>query len=342
MKILNTSYRDVVATEDALQKTPVSELQLTTELIENSLIHIVQYISGDASKNTAKYESMKMRVQDFEQKIYEAVQNTFNTSYWDTHSVAWKTSHADSTETLPTALAEASFEKMIAYLDSDAPAEIPAIDPNRFIKHLFFDFDVVKRYIVKKNNGFNRRLDDIEIRLDYLDCFFQTNMNFHTTDSKGWTSKSVNHDKNENNDYCQMVILDGNKISNEWRCRATGNLVVYGWLDSTSSLNNKALQSSFCVLEANINGSGENRNWEIIGVQTVIPAKNLTYVGFNVPVKKGLIVRVRTGFTVGAKSSQWANENDGYDTLSNNTANGFKCMIYSNTLYNDADTSRVE
>ena len=152
MKILNTSYRDVVATEDALQKTPVSELQLTTELIENSLIHIVQYISGDASKNTAKYESMKMRVQDFEQKIYEAVQNTFNTSYWGTHSVAWKTSHADSTETLPTALAEASFEKMIAYLDSDAPSEIPSVDPNRFIKHLFFDFDVVKRYIVKKNN----------------------------------------------------------------------------------------------------------------------------------------------------------------------------------------------
>jgi hypothetical protein len=49
------------------------------------------------------------------------------------------------------------------------------------------------------------------------------------------------------------------------------------------------------------------------------------------------VIRARTGFTVGAKSSQFSNEQDGNDTLSNSTANGFKCMIFSNKNYNVAD-----
>jgi hypothetical protein len=133
-----------------------------------------------------------------------------------------------------------------------------------------------------------------------------------------------------------MVIQEGNRISNEWTTPAAGNLVVYGWLDSTAALNNKAIPSAFCVLEANINSTKENENWEIISVQPVIPAKNITYVGFNVPVKKNLKIRVRTGFNVGAKSGGYSNENDGYDTLANITANGFKCMVYSSVKY---DTS---
>ena len=48
-------------------------------------------------------------------------------------------------------------------------------------------------------------------------------------------------------------------------------------------------------------------------------------VNFNPSVKQTMM----PGFTVGAKSGQFSNEQDGYDTLANNTANGFKCMIYA-------------
>jgi len=90
-------------------------------------------------------------------------------------------------------------------------------------------------------------------------------------------------------------------------------------------LNNKATPSAFCVIEGNI-----NKNWEIISVCPVTPAKSMTYVGFNLMVKKGLTIRARTGFVCGVKSSQFANQQDGYDTLANSKANGFKCMIYLN------------
>jgi hypothetical protein len=86
-------------------------------------------------------------------------------------------------------------------------------------------------------------------------------------------------------------------------------------------------------LEGKINSDDDADNWEIVAVQPVIPAKSMTYVGFNIPVKQGFVIRARTGFTVGAKSGQYSNENDGYDTLSNDTANGFKCMVFSNKDY---------
>jgi hypothetical protein len=72
-------------------------------------------------------------------------------------------------------------------------------------------------------------------------------------------------------------------------------------------------------------------------VESVIPAKSITYVGFTVPVKKGLEIRARTGFVVGGKSGQYSNDQDGFETLSNSTPNGFKCMIFSHPRKNEAN-----
>jgi hypothetical protein len=207
-------------------------------------------------------------------------------------------------------------------------------EPDAFIKHVYYDFDVIKRYIVLKNNRFEFDLDSIRARLDELECYFYTRMRFHTTDQNGEYSKiSVNHLKNENYPHCQMKIEYGNKISNTWKCPASGNLVVYGWLDSSQLLNNKAIQRAYCVIEGLINPSDSGDNWEIISVQPVIPAKTITYVGFNLLVHEGLVIRARTGFTVGNGSGNFANEQDGNDTLSNSVPNGFKCMIYSSENY---------
>ena len=87
MKILNQTTRDSYST---IQKTPVSSLQPTTELDEDSLIHIVQKVPGTTP---SKFESMKMDIKTFQNKMYEAIQNTFKTEYWDTHCDKTKATH---------------------------------------------------------------------------------------------------------------------------------------------------------------------------------------------------------------------------------------------------------
>jgi len=81
MKIINKTYQNVRASESPMQKTPITGLQPTTELPYGSLIHIVTKL-GDNS-----YESKKMEIDAFKQKIYDSVQNTLKTSYWDTHEL---------------------------------------------------------------------------------------------------------------------------------------------------------------------------------------------------------------------------------------------------------------
>ena len=323
MKIMNATPR-IVGLDEVIQKTPISDLPNTANLIDESLIHIVEYIEGQGTG--AVYDSKKMTIGQLKQKMYESVQNTLKTSYLDTHCKKDGGTHelTHEEEGCPEGM---SFKDLIAYLaDSEiAPIEVSESAIDGFVKHIYYDFDVLKRYVVKKDQEIESRLDQIDIDISSIDCFFDSTMTFTTTDERGDTThESVNHEKTENENYCQMSISEGNKISNVWTAPETGNLVVYGWLDSEKALNNRSIPSSYCVLEAKINGQ-----WEIISVQTVIPAKSITYVGFNVLVKKGLDVRVRTGFNVGAKSYQTSNEQDGFDTLANNTANGFKCMIYS-------------
>jgi hypothetical protein len=210
-----------------------------------------------------------------------------------------------------------------------APEEVPEQDPNGFIDHIYYDFDLLKRYMVAKDNEIESVINGPMSISNILDCYFTDTMKLVTTTEDNNievvnSSNSLDNGQTENDTYCQMSIDPGNKISNTWTCPETGNLVVYGWLDSTSCLNNKATPSAFCVIEGNI-----NNNWEIISVCPVTPAKNITYVGFNILVKKDLKIRIRTGFNVGAKSGQYSNEQDGFDTLSNSTPNGFKCVVYA-------------
>ena len=346
MKILNTTYRDIRENEAlSIQKTPISQLDETSDLPEGSLIHVVLFSGNDL------YESKKMTTDAFKQKMYESVQNTLKTSYWDTHEKGLAKHTGVEEDEAGKRPKGTSFADLLQFLeDKDklkeritdfpmyVPEEVTRDDPaNGFVNHVYYDFDILKRYAVLRDNDLQSGIDNLNIRVDELDCYFATSMELHTTkeDNNGdivHTNKSVNHSDTENDKYCQMSIASGNKISNEWTCNATGNLVVYGWLDSSSCLNNKATPSAFCVLEGKINDQ-----WEIISACSVTPAKNITYVGFNVLVKKDLVIRARTGFVCGVKSGQFPNQQDGYDTLANSTANGFKCMIYSNKDYSERE-----
>jgi hypothetical protein len=339
MKIINKTYRDVGEGESPIQKTPITELQTATDLTYGSLIHIVTKNADD------KYESQKMTTDTFKQKIYDAVQNTFKTSYWDTHELKEDKTPSDKHDQGEDPNRDrpegTSFADLLSFLDGKdkrttgnikyVPEEVSDTDPNGFVDHLYYDFDLIKRYMVVKDSDIEKNINTINGNIDELGCLFSTEMDYATTKLNNnlqetiVTSDTIGQELGENDNYCQMSIESGNKISNEWTCPASGNLVVYGWLDSSDCLNNKATPSAFCVIEGNING-----NWEIISACPVTPAKSITYVGFNLTVKKGLVIRARTGFICGVKSSQFPNQQDGYDTLSNSKANGFKCMIYSN------------
>ena len=338
MKIINKTYQNVREGESIVQKTPITNLPDATELPYGSLIHVVTKL------DSGNYESRKMTTDYFKQKIYDSIQNTFKTKYWDTHEKS-QTQHINDTE-IPDINPQdirpkgSSFSELMEFLrEKDTyrkkgdettytPAEVPEIDPDGFVDHLYFDFDLIKRYMVVKDGDIETDISSLKERVDELDCYFAPTMRFATTALDNnvevvVTSETLNHNLTENDTYCQMSIESGNKISNEWTCPASGNLVIYGWLDSSACLNNKATPSAFCVIEGNV-----NKNWEILSVCPVTPAKSITYVGFNLMVKKGLTIRARTGFICGVKSSQFPNEQDGYDTLANSKANGFKCMIY--------------
>lgn len=337
MKILNQTYRDLEVSP-TIESTMVSELPETFELKDDSVIHVADFAKV-LDNGSMEYNSMKVSVKTFKQKMYESVQNTLKTGYWDTHCSPSSTEHDNDSEVVP----GSSFKAMMEYLRNQkgedgqtvdlSPSESELHGVDGFVKHVNFDFELLRRYVVVKDLEISSKIGENNTKITEIDCQFASNMNLYTTErtSQGaieTTSSSVNYSGNDNDNYCQMHIDDGNKISNEWICPACGNLVVYGWLDTSSALNNKAIPSCYCLIEAKINSA-----WEIIGVQPVIPAKSITYVGFNLPVRKGLIIRARTGFTVGAKSANFSNDQDGNGTISNNVANGFKCMVFSNIEY---------
>ena len=349
MKIVNKTYQDVREGESTIQKTPVTNLPDATELPYGSLIHVVTRLEN------GNYESKKMTTDTFKQKIYDAVQNTLKTSYWDTHEKG-ETKHIGPEAKEFERPKGTAFYDLVSYLQTKdalreergetnpiyAPTEVLETDPNGFVDHLYYDFDLIKRYMVVKDGDIETDLSKLEERVDELDCYFAPTMRFATTALDNnievvVTSDTLNHDLTENDTYCQMSIESGNKISNEWTCPESGNLVIYGWLDSSACLNNKATPSAFCVIEGNI-----NKNWEIISACPVMPAKSITYVGFNLMVKKGLVIRARTGFICGVKSSQFPNQQDGYDTLANSRANGFKCMIYMKEPDSDEEGTETD
>lgn len=347
MKIVNNTYRDILPREATIEKTPISKLDETTTLPEGSLMHIV------TKKDESNFESKKMTVDAFKQKIYDSVQNTLKTTYWDTHEQSCSIHENIEAQNAGERPEGTSFAELLRYLQAKdterassgqsnpiyAPVEVSKVDPDGFAKHIWFDFDLIKRYMVVKDKDIEKSIVGLDGRITELECFFAPDMVFERTSQNNNnelddTDQSVNHDETENDDYCQMSISSGNKISNEWTCNATGNLVIYGWLDSSACLDNKSTPSAFCVIEGNI-----NKSWEIISVCPVTPAKTITYVGFNLMVKTGLVIRARTGFVCGVKSGQFPNQQDGYDTLANKTPNGFKCMIYQNERMEQDDNT---
>ena len=120
-----------------------------------------------------------------------------------------------------------------------------------------------------------------------------------------------------------LAFFQKNKISNVFECPCDGVLTLYGWLDSSNVANLKYLPTSWCALMGNI-----NNRWEILQVQSVLPAKQFSYVSFCVPVVKGLKVRCELGFVPGEASGRY-DKTVSPTSLANTQPNAFLGGVYS-------------
>ena len=127
-----------------------------------------------------------------------------------------------------------------------------------------------------------------------------------------------------------FAIPNSGTVSNKWTVPWSGWFTCFGWLSEFSE-GAVANYQRWVALEGNINGStGGKDNWCILQLQPFIPSPYISYVGFGVPVRKDLQLRIRTGFAVGASSGNYAMSNiNTRSSMANHIPNAFVGGIYS-------------
>lgn len=103
---------------------------------------------------------------------------------------------------------------------------------------------------------------------------------------------------NKDNVDFSLTIDNGKNVSNVQRCNSDGQLVVYGW---TADGGRVLPQEAWVAIYGKLNGI-----WTILQLHPWVVSQNssiLQYVGFNVPVKNGLEIRIQTGFPVNMTAS---------------------------------------
>jgi len=112
-------------------------------------------------------------------------------------------------------------------------------------------------------------------------------------------------------------IDEGQRDSSKWinesgaeagpiKIDETGYLVIYGWLASNAEV---AAQEAWVGVYANLlvnETKSDSRDWVLLQVQPWILGKNhqvAQYVGFNLPVRAGMELKIMTGFKVNGTAS---------------------------------------
>ena len=100
------------------------------------------------------------------------------------------------------------------------------------------------------------------------------------------------------------IIKNGNNESTEITCTDDGQLVVYGW----TADNGRVLAQEAWIA---IYGYVDNK-WMVLQLHPWIVSQNssiLQYIGFNIPVKRNLKIKIKTGFPVNMTASGFNNKN---------------------------------
>ncbi len=123
-----------------------------------------------------------------------------------------------------------------------------------------------------------------------------TNTNWFTKDDDQFLHFRFDDGGYDSSEYIKNT--DGDTLANADLCQRSGNLVCYGWL---ADKGNVAPQNAWVALYGYVQGQ-----WVILQLQPWIigqKSQSLQYVGFNVPVKAGLYLKIMTGFPVDGTNS---------------------------------------
>ena len=119
-------------------------------------------------------------------------------------------------------------------------------------------------------------------------------------------------------------IDPGERESKTWKAPASGIFTCYGWLDEMNNPS-QSNESRWVALMGKEELLKEN-GWAILQVQPFIKNNYLSYVGFTFPVKKGMELKIVTGFAVGSNSNKYFASNS---SIANNVGNAFLGGVYT-------------
>lgn len=121
-----------------------------------------------------------------------------------------------------------------------------------------------------------------------------------TVDQQSFYQWHIDEGQRDSEQYIDPETGSGDVVT----VNETGNLVVYGWFASNSIVQ---AQEAWVGLFGKIHvGNSNNEKWIALQVQPWVVGSNsqiLQYVGFNIPVMKGLQLKVMTGFPVNGTNS---------------------------------------
>ena len=192
-----------------------------------------------------------------------------------------------------------TFVDTVAY---QQPKEIDALGNNEL---------VAKVHVVEMSRDYGNFLSP---KTTFVDSDPQNTTPNTAYDSENFMKWQFDQDGRDS----EQFILDpySNQRALPVFAKHTGNLVVYGWLADNG---NVAAQEAWVGLFGKVNIGNQDtqeKKWVALQIQPwIIGTKSqaLQYVGFNVPVKKGMQLKIMTGFPVNVRNSGF--QDPSYNTL---------------------------
>lgn len=132
-------------------------------------------------------------------------------------------------------------------------------------------------------------------------------------------------------------IEPGKRESKSWVAPASGIFTCYGWLDEINNPS-QANESRWVALMGK-QAQLLEKGWSILQVQPFIKNNYLSYVGFTFPVKKGMELKIVTGFAVGNNSDKYFSSNS---SLANHIGNAFLGGIYTGLSADDGSGNNYD
>jgi hypothetical protein len=216
-----------------------------------------------------------------------------------------------------------SLRKVKKDVDSVLSGENVSISGKKLFRNPVGYAETLKLADIDDNDFITREMAS-ETSQDYGN-FLSPSTTYVDTDPENSTPNTVFDEENfmvwrfdqDGRDSSQFILDQySNQKAGPVFAKHTGNLVVYGWLADNG---NVAAQEAWVGLFGYVtigDIQSQRKRWVALQIQPWIigqKSQALQYVGFNVPVKKNMQLKIMTGFPVNTMNSGF--QNPAYNTL---------------------------